>query len=74
MAKGHFVKFEEKVWHECGKDKYYDYAHKWINASHVQYVSSNSNEGVKIYLMGRNTPIEVFGYAEDIIKELEDAL
>lgn len=73
MAKKHFVKFEEKVWHECGKDKYYDYARKWINASHVQYVSSSS-EGIKIYLIGRNAPIEVSGYAEDIIEELEDTL
>lgn len=73
MAKKHFIQIEEKVWHECGKDKYYDYAHKWINANHVQYVSSNS-DGIKIYLIGRNTPIEVAEYEKDIIEELEDAL
>lgn len=73
MAKKHFVKFEEKVWHECGNNKYYDYAYKWINANYVQYITSSS-EGIKIYLIGRNSPIEVFGCVEDIIEELEDAL
>ena len=73
IAKKHFVEFEEKVWHENGNHKWYDYANKWIRADAIQYIT-NTCEGLKIYLAGRNSPIEVFGCVQDIIEEIEDAL
>lgn len=75
MTKHYFAKFEEDTILDIGNHKINSYITTYINPKHVQaVVGGEAKNGVDIYLVGREKPITVSGYIEDIIDELEDAI